>query len=169
MAAVFTGVVKSVGELVAAAQSEPEPDWRALYGHVGVVHDAADFARWCRQMLEQGEGVKDCWRFGILQTIDAYQGCLRRGGRELAAKVFTREPPPTTSTKIDAAFAALAAHLADEDRWSAPAWVDDSRRVTGEPWFVAEVPAFVASALEESPPHFRRRGIFIGARDLLRA
>lgn len=162
---VFQGEVLSVAALLDAARTTPEgsPDLS-----VGVRHTAAINAAACRALISDGEAPDLCWRFGVLQTLDDYTSALRRGGPDLAAEVFTDEPPRTGSVEVDAAFAALAAYLAERDGWPAPAWtLDPSRRARS--WY-PDVPAiFHADADRESPEAFRRRGIFITSRSLARA
>jgi hypothetical protein len=164
----FKGSVLSVGELVARAQAAPEPDWKALYGHVGLRNDAADAALECARLLREGESANTGWRFGILQSVDYYDSCVRRGGVELGARVFDREPAPTGSTRLDAAFAALAEHLAVRDGWPVPRWALSAARSTDR-WYVAQSPAFYAEADQQSPPAFRSRGVYISANALDRA
>ena len=69
---------------------------------------------------------------------------------------------------MDAGFAALAAHLAARDGWTALAWAHDPSRSTTACYpGVPEI--FLADADRESPDAFRQRGIFITSRSLLRA
>lgn len=164
----FKGSVLTVGELIARAQAAPEPDWRTLYGHIGLRNDAADAARDCARLLREDESLSTCWRFGILQSVDYYDSCVRRGGVELGARVFDREPDPTGSPQLDAAFAALAEHLATRDGWCVPVWALNAQRSTAR-WYVAQSPAFYAEADEQSPPAFRSRGVYISANALDRA
>jgi hypothetical protein len=100
--------------------------------------------------------------------LDDYTSVLRRGGPDLAAGVFTDEPPRTGSAHLDAAFAALADHLAERDQWTAPAWARDPSRHTTA-WYPAVPAIFHADADKESPEAFRRRGILITSRSLARA
>lgn len=162
---VFKGEVRSVAALLEAAQSAPV----TLPGAgVGVRHTAADNARVCRSILAAGEGLDACWRFGILQTVDDYTSVLRRGGPAVAAEVFTDEPEPTGTAQLDAAFAALADHLAERDGWEPPSWALDATRRT-QTWYPAVPAIFRADAERESPRAFRQRGILITARSLARA
>lgn len=162
---VFQGEVLSVAALLDAARATPviPPN-----PPVGVRHTAAQNAEACRTLLADGESLDGCWRFCILQTVDDYTSVLRRGGPDLAAGVFTDEPPRTGSAQLDAAFAALAEYLADRDGWPTPAWASDPSRRT-EAWYPAVPAIFRADADQESPAAFRRRGILITARSLARA
>ncbi|KAB1943093.1 MULTISPECIES: hypothetical protein [Micrococcales] len=162
---VFRGEVRSVGELLAASLVEPGP---VLATDVGVRHTAAGNAKACRNLLAEGEGLDACWRFGVLQTLDDYTSTLRRGGPGLAAGVFVDEPELTGAGEADAAFAALADHLAERDGWSPPVWaLDPARRTTA--WYPSVPAIFRADADRESPRAFRQRGIFLTARSLFRA
>lgn len=162
---VFQGEVLSVAALLDAARTTPEP---APSVGVGVRNTAAQNAAACRTLLAGGEGLDECWRFGILQTLDDYTSALRRGGPGLATGVFADEPPHTGSVEVDAAFAALADYLAERDGWQTPGWaLDSSRRTTT--WYPAVPAIFHADADRESPEAFRRRGILITSRSLARA
>ncbi|WP_460830025.1 hypothetical protein [Nocardioides hungaricus] len=161
----FRGEVLPIGTLLARARAAPvgEP----AVG-VGVRHTAASNAQLCADLLAAGGSLDACWRFGILQTLDDYTSTLRRGGVTLAAEVFTEDPPRTGAVQIDAAFAALADHLAERDGWPTPAWTADPARRTSD-WYPA-VPAILRAAAErESPRAFVERGILITARSLARA
>lgn len=135
---------------------------------VGVRHTAAGNAALVAELLATGDSPQTGWRFGVLQTLDDYTSTLRRGGPQLAAGVFADEPAPTGSAELDAAFAALADHLAERDGWQAPAWVDDPARRTAS-WYPAVPAIFRAEAARDSPRAFRQRGIFITSRSLARA
>lgn len=161
----FRGEVLSVAQLLDASRAAP-----ALMpgSSVGTRHTAAQNAAACRGLLAEGMTLDACWRFGILQTLDDYTSALRRGGAGLAAEVFADEPPRTGAAEIDAAFAALADHLAGRDGWATPAWASDSSRRTAS-WYPAVPAIFRKEAKRESPKAFRRRGIFITSRSLARA
>lgn len=162
---VFQGEVLPIGTLVERAQAAPASNPAT---GVGVRHTAAANARHCADLLAAGDSLDACWRFGILQTFDDYASTLRRGGITLAAQVFAEEPPSTGAAQIDAAFAALADHLAERDGWQAPSWAVDAARRTSS-WYPAVPDVFRAEADRESPRAFRERGIFITGRSLARA
>src|SRR6218665_50010 len=179
---VFQGDVLPIRALRERAQPAPAYEPGA---DVGVRHTAADNAARCAVLLSAGDTPEACWRFGILQTLDDYASTLphpagilqplddsapplRRGGVKLAAEVFAPAPAPTGSVRIDAAFAALADHLAEHDGWPAPAWATDpARRADG--WYPAVPTIFRAEAEQDSPRAFRPRGILITGRSLDRA
>ncbi|MFV0406257.1 MAG: hypothetical protein ACK5LN_05470 [Propioniciclava sp.] len=158
----FQGEVLSVAALLDVARTTPEA---APSRSVGVRHTAAQNAIACRTLLTSGESLDECWRFGILQTLDDYTSPLRRGGPDLAAGVFTAEPPHTGAVEVDAA---LAEHLAERDGWQTPRWALDASRHT-EAWYPAVPAIFHADADQESPEAFRQRGILITSRSLARA
>lgn len=161
----FQGEVLSVAALLDAARSTPAT--APSYG-VGLRHTAAQNAAACRTLLGDGESLDECWRFGILQTLDDYSSALLRGGPGLASQVFAVEPPLTGSEEMDAAFAALAEYLAERDDWPVPAWAQNSSRRSAT-WYPAVPEIFHADADRESPAAFRRRGILITSRSLARA
>ncbi|WP_066902943.1 hypothetical protein [Millisia brevis] len=161
----FRGEVLSVAALLDAARATPEtaPD-----SSVDVRHTAAQNASVCHTLLADGQGLDECWRFAILQTLDDYTSALRRGGPARAAEVFTEEPRRTAAAEVDAAFAALADYLAERDGWQVPAWAQDSSRRTSI-WYPAVPAIFRDEADRDSPEAFRRRGILITSRSLARA
>lgn len=161
----FQGEVLPIGALIERARTAPAYEPGA---GVGVRHTAADNAARCAVLLAAGDTPEACWRFGILQTLDDYASTRRRGGAALAAGVFDDEPPRTGSARLDAAFAALADHLAERDGWAVPAWAaDPARRADG--WYPAVPAIFRAEAERDSPRAFRQRGILITGRSLDRA
>src|SRR6218665_1607425 len=114
------------------------------------------------------------------QTAPAYEPGADVGVRHTAADNAARcavllsaaatppAPAPPGSVRIDAAFAALADHLAEHDGWPAPAWATDpARRADG--WYPAVPTIFRAEAEQDSPRAFRPRGILITGRSLDRA
>ncbi|GAB33351.1 mycothiol S-conjugate amidase Mca [Gordonia otitidis NBRC 100426] len=83
----------------------PDPEWNGTYA---------------AELLAAGEPLAAAWRFGILQTVDDYTSVLRRSDPTRAASVFDEPPAPTGAVELDAAFAALADHLAERDGWDTP-------------------------------------------------
>ena len=158
----------SFEDFFTTAMAQPDTDWRQTHSHIGLTGTAVDGARAAADLIAVGEPLIEAWRFGILHTVDTYDSARRRGGTELAAQVFAEEPPPTGSIHVDAAFAALARHLADRDGWPQPAWTMRPERVSSG-WYVAARPAIEAMIRAETPPIFREHGVFIAANDLDRA
>lgn len=161
----YRGEVLSVGELRRRSDAQP----RSVVANVGARHTAAGNAARIADLLREGESAAAAWRFGILQTLDDYRSTLRRAGTTSAATVFTDEPAPTGSRELDAAFAALAEHLAAADGWTPPAWAADAARTVPGKWFATTPELFRDEAVSDSPPAFRKRGIFITRYALSRA
>jgi hypothetical protein len=127
------------------------------------VNDAAVAAH---EMLANGEPLRRVWRFALAQMLDDYTSVLRHDGIDVAARMYAIDPLRTGNRQIDAAFAALAEHLARRDGWQPPAWTRDPEREATPWWFVTELRGMHPRALVESPSSFRRRGVFI-TRDAL--
>ena len=122
------------------------------------VDDAVTVAR---ALLDEGTSLNRIWRFAMLQLLDDYSSVLRHQGSPAAAGMWTQAPARTSDLRIDAAFAALAEHVARRDGWPVPAWTQDPTREAQPWWFVAELGGLHPRALVESPSSFRRRGVFI--------
>jgi transcriptional regulator with XRE-family HTH domain len=103
----------------------------------------------------------DSWRVHLLDFVDRF--------RTAPAPALVRTPPVAG---LDARLAALMASTVDalcaEVALEAPAW-SASVGPLPSPWFVAGVENLKASAILESPAHFRRRNIFVLSNFLSRA
>ena len=131
--------------------------------------DAVGAAHLSDEMLNQGDTLQAVWNYSINQLLDDYSHDLRRSGAEVASRRFTDEPALTQSAEVDAALAALAEHLARRDGWTPPAWARKPGRCSQTWWFVTPLRGMHPTALQESPPSFRTRGVFITAGALSRA
>lgn len=130
--------------------------------------DTGAAAAVARELLaEDPDNLTAVWRHSILQLLDDYEGARRRDER--APELFSPEPPSTGNNRVDSALAALTEYLARRDDWEAPDWVTDPARYAEPWWFVAGLRSLEATAVQESPLSFRKRGIFITARALSRA
>jgi hypothetical protein len=127
------------------------------------VSDAAAVAA---ELISQSASSSRIWRFVFAQLLDDYSSVLRHRGVEAASALWAAEPPTTGDGRVDAAFAALAEHLARRDRWRSPAWAGQPGRESFPWWFVTDLRGLHPRALVESPLSFRRRGVFI-TRDAL--
>ncbi|HEX4583693.1 MAG TPA: hypothetical protein VH183_02615 [Burkholderiaceae bacterium] len=78
------------------------------------------------------------------------------------------EEPPRMDDRADAYLAAVAEHLALQDRLGIPAWTGAKSRFLKRPFFPAGLESLKATLLMESPAAFRRRMIFVGANPLYR-
>ncbi len=130
--------------------------------------DAVGAAALAEDLLLEGETLQSVWRFVIVQLLDDYSHDLARDGVEVASQRFSREPPLTRSAEVDAALAALAEHLARRDNWPLPYWARKPGRYSPRWWFVTPLRGMHPTALQESPPSFRTRGIFVTAGALRR-
>jgi hypothetical protein len=74
------------------------------------------------------------------------------------------EPASTGDERWDVLLAALAEHLAARDRRSAPEWTES--RVLHRLWFPYNTRAARVDAIVHAPAAFRRRGVFVAAREL---
>ena len=123
--------------------------------------DAVGAALLADDLLLEGGTLQSVWRYAIVQLFDDYSHDLGRAGASVASQRFTREPPPTRSAEVDAALAALAEHLARRDNWRLPSWARKPGRYSTKWWFVTPLRGMHPTALQESPPSFRTRGVFI--------
>ncbi|WP_167203020.1 hypothetical protein [Actinomyces respiraculi] len=164
----FKGIVLSIGELVEQAQAEPSSQGPTKPDDHRLLHTAAGEAADGAMLLRRGASLTDVWRFGIIQALDDYASTVQRGGIRLGARFFDDEPAPTGAIEVDAAFAALAEHLAERDGWEAPTWAGQPWRVTTG-WYPDVIAWERDEARRTSPPAFRQRGIYITPRALERA
>lgn len=84
------------------------------------------------------------------------------------------EPPLLAATLHDDGFAdtylaAVCDHLCRENRFPCPVWVERPERRLSKPWFAARTHGLRMIHLQESPPAFRERDIFVSANALSRA
>lgn len=113
------------------------------------------------EMLAAGERLSRLWRYVLVQLFDDYTSVLRHQGTDAAARMWSEAPRRTGDSRVDAAFAALAEHLARRDGWTVPSWARISEREAWPWWFVTDLRGLHPRALVESPSSFRRRGVFI--------
>ena len=131
--------------------------------------DAVGAAALADDLLLGGDTLEATWRYAIIQLLDDYSLDFARSGAAFAARRFTAEPPLTHSAEVDAALAALAEHLARRDGWPLPSWSRKPGRYSPRWWFVTPLRGMHPTAIQESPPSFRTRGIFITTGALSRA
>jgi hypothetical protein len=130
------------------------------------VDQAADSAI---DMIESGVPLSRLWRYVFVQMLDDYTSVLRHAGLSAAAQMWASAPRSTGDLRVDAAFAAMAEHLARRDGWTVPSWARLSEREAWPWWFVTDLRGLHPRALVESPSSFRRRGVFITSEALQRA
>jgi hypothetical protein len=129
----------------------------------------SDAAHAAADMVTAGERLSQVWRYVFVQLLDDYDSVRRHAGVASAAAMWQDEPPSTGDGRLDAAFAAMAEHLARRDGWAEPRWVKDPSREALPWWFVTDLRGMHPRALVESPSSFRRRGVFITRGALQRA
>ncbi len=130
--------------------------------------DVAAAAALADDLLGEGESLQAVWRHAVVQLADDYSRELARQGAAAASRRFDREPAATRSPEVDAALAALAEHLARRDGWMVPGWARKPGRYSSTWWFVTPLRGMHPKAMQESPPSFRTRGVFITADALSR-
>lgn len=123
---------------------------------------AAGAGALARSLLSADPGdLRAIWRFVVIQLLDDYTSTKRSGDLAAAAALFQEPPEPVGDSRVDAALAALAEHLARQDRWPVPRWAARRLRPAVPWWFVAELDSLQAMAIQQSPLSFRKRGVFI--------
>ena len=93
------------------------------------------------------------WKLHLFDFVDAFR-------RAPAARAVERSPSLRTPPRLMALMAAVVERLCGERGLPVPLWCGGVRPLP-EPWFVSGVENLKAAALLESPPEFRRRGVFV--------
>jgi hypothetical protein len=109
--------------------------------------------------LMTGLGDPDRWRL-VAEFLEDY----RWEAAEDRHPLLVEEPAPTGSGEWDVLLAALAEHVAARDGRRAPSWVE--ARALRRMWFPFNTRAARVDALVHAPAAFRRRGVFVAAREL---
>lgn len=91
---------------------------------------------------------------------------LTRADAALRVALTVTPPPSTGDVRWDALIAGLVAH--DLNGLPQPAWVHDPDRRAAD-WFVDDVEELHDEIRRRTPPAFKRRGVFIDARELVSA
>ena len=120
-------------------------------------------------MLADGERLSRLWRYVFAQLLDDYTSVMNHAGVQAAARTWSEAPQSTGDSRVDAAFAAMAEHLARQDGWTVPLWARLPGREAWPWWFVTDLRGLHPRALVESPSSFSRRGVFITSGALERA
>ena len=111
-----------------------------------------------RRIRAEGD---DSWKYSLFEFVDEFR---RRPGQELVAM----PPAPVTSEHISCLLASTVETLCQTAGMEPPWWCAGFGALDS-PWFVAGVENLKATALVESPVHFRKRNIFVLANFLMRA
>ncbi len=112
----------------------------------------ASSARDTSRFFEDHNYCKD-WKIPFFNFVDT----VRREKKEGLVKA---PPLYTCSQKLKALLASTVESLCDELHIERPDWAKEAPALK-EPWFLSEVENLKASALIESPTHFRKRNIFV--------
>jgi hypothetical protein len=99
------------------------------------------------------------WRL-IAEFLEEY----RHEDVEERKRLLLREPGSSGDERWDVLLAALAEHLAARDGRGAPDWSE--ARSLRQFWFPYNTPAARVDAVVHAPAAFRRRGVFVAAREL---
>lgn len=103
------------------------------------------------------------WRSAVREFLDGFALASPE-----AQQVLLVEAPPAFDEVGDAYLAALAEHLSLHHVLVRPEWCVDPGRFLRRMWFASTAAGLRASAIQQSPAAFRRRGLFIGATTLHR-
>jgi hypothetical protein len=131
------------------APSGPRPPARPTQTLAGVARRAA-----------AGED----FRVAVREFLDDF-ALASQGGRP---RMLDEDPPPTGDERHDAFLGALAEHLAVRHGEPPPRWCLDPGRFLDRFWFVSATPGFRAIALAQASVAFKRRGVLIPERSLMR-
>lgn len=100
------------------------------------------------------------FRFVLREFLDDVN--LAAGVRPAELVLLIEPKPPDVAHPGHHAFlGALAEHIAMLHRLQNPPWATAPDRFLASWWFPVDNPAYDAVAIRESPPAFRRRGIFL--------
>lgn len=105
----------------------------------------------------------ESWRVAVRDFLDGFM----LAEPDVRQALVDEEPQPFDEVG-DAYLAALAEHLAYHHDLVRPAWCVEPRRFLRRMWFASDAPGLRATAIQQSPAAFRRRGLFIGATTLQR-
>jgi transcriptional regulator with XRE-family HTH domain len=140
--------LSTVGKLGSALGHSPQAIARALDRCIGGPEDSL------RSVSERivDEGGRR-WKLHLASFIDAFR-------RSPDPRLVEDPPDRDLAPRLRALLTSTAEALCDRHRIPAPDWCRGIPAV-GEPWFVAGMESLKAIALVESPPHFRKRNVFV--------
>ena len=102
----------------------------------------------------------DSWKTHLFDFVDEYR-------RTADARLVILPTPSSSNRRITALLASTVCTLCDELEVSTPRWAS-LRYFLPTPWFVSGMNSLKASALFESPLHFRANNIFVHSNFLSR-
>ena len=102
------------------------------------------------RILLEGE---NSWKIWLFEFVDAFR-------KYKDPKYISAPPVQNLSVRITALIASVVETLCEELELNIPMWCCSALPLK-EPWFVSGVENLKASAIMESPLHFRKRNIFV--------
>lgn len=121
------------------------------------VYEPLSLARLGVLMAGAGDSLR--WRL-VAEFLEDY----RHEPESVRAGLLAGEPAGTGDGRWDVFLAALAEHLAARDGRAGPDWAE--RRSLRQLWFPFSTRAARADAVVHAPAAFRRRGVYVAAREL---
>ncbi len=120
-----------------------------------------------RSLKEVSEwGYRSSYRTSLLREfLDEY---YLAGDSDARVRMLSKEPALEDDDRWNAYLAAVAEHLALQDRLPVPGWTQATRRFLKRPFYPCGLDSLKALLLVESPTAFRRRLIFVDADPLYR-
>lgn len=101
------------------------------------------------------------WKVHLFDSVDTFQ-------RHPAVSLIASPPAPGLELRLQALVAGIVDTLADGAAIDRPWWTEAVGPLE-RPWFVSGMENLKATALAESPLHFRKRGVFVLGNFLERA
>ena len=131
-------------------------DVEVLVGGLDIFSDCSTVAT---AFKVQRDGF-DSWKTHLFDLVDEYR-------RAADARLVILPPPSSSDRHITALLASTVRTLCEELEISTPRWAT-LRYFLSTPWFVSGMNSLKASALLESPLHFRANNIFVHSNFLSR-
>ncbi len=103
----------------------------------------------------------ESWKIHFFNLVDEFR-------RTLDPRLTLLPPPKSLAPELTSLLAAIVKDLSEEVGMAPPPWAL-KRRFLPRPWFVSGINSLKASALLESPLHYRANNIFVHSNFLARA
>jgi hypothetical protein len=98
----------------------------------------------------------DPWKIQLFNFVDGF-----RTEKENKEALISMRPSNLLPAQMQSLIASTVASLAEEAGIEYPLWCLDRSYFLKDPWFVSGVKSLYATALTESPLHYRRNNIFV--------
>lgn len=115
------------------------------------------------QFAVAGESFDLC----LANFLDGFYYAPKAAGL-LAAPVLLEPIAGELGRVQDAYLAATAEELSRRFEFPSPAWIQDDSRKLHRPWFASSLASLRAVLIQESPPGFRARNLFVSENALWR-